>query len=237
MAGGGIHTGFEEPLSGLYTWPSALGSAVLTIRKNKVYGNGTGTDAAGGGIDVMWASGTIENNVVYENKFAGIRVGDGHVTNISHNTVVSNGLGGIVYHDGTSDGTTPCYDCRPHGDAPVPLTLKDNIIVYNGTAALRGMSTANAGYTTNGGYSLLYANNTGWAVTTPDCTYPANFRCYIAQYGFSASSPAPNDIFGDPLFTGMANDVYTLTESSPGSGAASDSGDRGAWGGTYPMDW
>jgi len=28
-----------------------------------------------------------------------------------------------------------------------------------------------------------------------------------------------------------------LTGSSPGSGTASDSGDKGAWGGSDPIDW
>jgi len=62
----------------------------------------------------------------------------------------------------------------------------------------------------------------------------------------------PNAIMADPLFTDRANAPpdYTLTGSSPGSGTASDSTDRGAWGGTgtfnipgqtqnydVPMDW
>jgi hypothetical protein len=47
----------------------------------------------------------------------------------------------------------------------------------------------------------------------------------------------PNDILDDPLFTDRANDDYTLTGSSPGSGTASDSGDKGGWGGSYPIDW
>ena len=76
-----------------------------------------------------------------------------------------------------------------------------------------------------------------------------NFRCLIGQYGFKTlywdytTNPAtlktqdPNDIVDDPLFTDRANDDYTLTGSSPGSGTASDSGDKGAWGGSYPIDW
>ena len=111
-AWGGIHTGWLEPVDGEFTWPGGSTPAQMTIRTNKVYGNGTGTDTAGGGIDVMYASGTIENNLVYENKYAGIRVGDGVLSGmtIRHNTVVDNGGGatldravaggGIVYHDG-----------------------------------------------------------------------------------------------------------------------------------------
>ena len=45
----------------------------------------------------------------------------------------------------------------------------------------------------------------------------------------------PNDIVDDPLFTDRANDDYTLTGSSPGSGTASDSGDKGAWVAATPL--
>ena len=34
-----------------------------------------------------------------------------------------------------------------------------------------------------------------------------------------------------------ANDDYRLQVGSPGDGTASDSGDKGAWGGSYPIDW
>jgi parallel beta-helix repeat protein len=254
---GGIHTGFEEPVSGEYTWPSAYGSAVLTIRKNKIYGNGAGTDDAGGGIDVMYASGTIANNVVYENKYSGIRVGDGHLTEISHNTVADNGGGstperpivggGIVYHDGyAGDGTTPCYYCRPHGTIPWNIDVTDNVIAYTAKAALRGM-----GFTSTGerDYNLLYANNMdpgGW-VTSPDCS-TSTWRCYLAQYGFYATGPLLNDLFDDPVFLNRADDDYYLDSSSPGIGWASDGTEMGAWGGTgtystpygtynVPMDW
>jgi len=47
---------------------------------------------------------------------------------------------------------------------------------------------------------------------------------------FSLKTQDPNDIVDDPLFTDRDNDDYTLTGSSPGSGTASDSGDKGACG-------
>jgi hypothetical protein len=161
---------------------------------------------------------------------------------IRHNTVVDNGGGttpeganrggGIVYHDNLADdGTTPCYYCRPHGNAPASTIVYDNVIAYTAKAALRGMRYADRDY------NLLYANNTGGFVTTPDCSYPATWRCYMGQYGGYNGVDALNDIFADPLFTDRANDDYTLTGSSPGSGTASDSGDRGAWGGSDPIDF
>ena len=208
---GGIGTGFEEPISGSYTWPQtgSTDSAVLTIRKNKIYGNGTSIDVAGGGINAMYASGVILNNVVYENKYAGIRVGDGvggsHVTNISHNTVVDNGGGttpdqavaggGIVYHDGyASDGTTPCYYCQPHGTNPNVITVKDNVIAYTAKAALIGNGFTNTLGSEERDYNLIYSNNPGAWWWTADCGYVAaggdysteqiDFKCINGQYGF-----------------------------------------------------
>ena len=310
---GGIHTGWLEPVDGEFTWPGGSTPALMTIRKNKVYGNGTGTDTAGGGIDVMYASGTIENNLVYENKYAGIRVGDGAAADVNnyctalddpypcctgnttgtcptymtirHNTVVDNGGGttpdqgvaggGIVYHDGyAQDGTTPCYYCRPYGTIPLSINVKDNVIAYTSKAALAGMGFTNTVGSEERDYNLIYSNNPGAWFWSADCGYPDSmeFKCVIGQYGFDTSyywdkgndsctasvSPYPcctgagtgtclgddklkltdpNDILDDPLFTDRANDDYTLTGSSPGSGTASDSGDKGAWGGSYPIDW
>ncbi|MFC1819014.1 right-handed parallel beta-helix repeat-containing protein [Thermodesulfobacteriota bacterium] len=294
-AWGGIHTGWNEPNDGAYTWPTTLGDAVLTIRKNKVYGNGDQTATAGGGIDVMHASGFIENNLVYDNDYAGIRVGDGVLSGmtIRHNTVVDNGGGttpeprsrvggGIVYHDGyDQDGSTPCYYCRPYGTIPLAINVKDNVIAYNSRAALAGMGYPNTVGSEERDYNLIYSNNPGAWFWSADCGYVAaggdystnqmNVGCLSGQYSFNPlywdydpvktlKSQDPNDIFDDPLFTDRANDDYTLTGSSPGAGTASDgdnssctgagtpyacctgSGtgtceDRGAWGGSYPIDW
>jgi parallel beta-helix repeat protein len=268
-AWGGIHTGWLEPIDGEFTWPGGSTPAQMYIRTNKVYGNGTGTNTAGGGIDVMYAYGAIENNLVYENKYAGIRVGDGVLSGmtIRHNTVVDNGGGatldravaggGIVYHDGyDSSGTTPCYYCRPLGTIPSSINVKDNVIAYNARAALAGMGITNTVGSEERDYNLIYSNNPGAWFWSADCGYPAaypdysqmNFRCMIGQYGFQTlywdynpvktlKTQDPNDILDNPLFTNRANDDYTLTGSSPGSGTASDSGDKGAWGGSYPIDW
>ena len=244
---GGIHTGWAEPIEGFYTWPSTPGSAVLTIRKNKIYGNGTANSSsavAGGGIDVLWGSGTIENNLVYGNALAGIRVGPGWNSAgvIRHNTVVGNGGGatsdfpsggaggGINYHDATDGAGGDCYDCTPHGTSPV-ITLKDNVITDNTKGAMRGMNFNNSGLDRD--YNLVWFNN-NTDIDVCLLSYPA-FFCYKYMYG--GVSPSPNDIIADPLYQNIATDDYRLTGSSPGSGAASDSGDMGAWGGTDPIDF
>jgi parallel beta-helix repeat protein len=278
---GGIHTGWLEPVDGEFTWPGGSTTAVMDIRTNKVYGNGAGTDTAGGGIDVMYASGSIENNLVYENKYAGIRVGDGVLSGmiIRHNTVVDNGGGttpdqavaggGIVYHDGyAQDGTTPCYYCRPYGTIPLAINVKDNVIAYTANAALPGMGYPNTVGSEERDYNLIYSNNPGAWFWTADCGYVAaggdystgqiDYKCLSGQYGFNPlywdnsvlKTQDPNDILAPPLFTDRANDDYRLcisagnpdpscTGTSPGSGAASDIGDMGAWGGTstYRIDW
>jgi hypothetical protein len=294
-AWGGIHTGWDEPNAGLYTWPTTLGDAVLTIRKNKVFGNGDQTATAGGGIDVMHASGFIENNLVYDNDYAGIRVGDGVLSGmiIRHNTVVDNGGGstpessrvggGIVYHDGYDQaGTTPCYYCRPYGTIPSSINVKDNVIAYNSRAALAGMGFTNTVGSEERDYNLIYWNNPGAFYWTGDCGYPDftatwDFACITGQYGFDSSryydkgnaeciasgNPYPcctgldtgtclgdnkwklvdpNDIMTDPLFTDRPNDNYQLKPTVSGGlsssdRAASDSGDKGAWGGSDPIDW
>jgi hypothetical protein len=134
--------------------------------------------------------------------------------------------------------------------------VKDNVIAYNARAALAGMGITNTVGSEERDYNLIYSNNPGAWFWSADCGYPAaypdytqmNFRCMIGQYGFPIlywdynpvemlKTQDPNDILDNPLFTNRANDDYTLTGSSPGSGTASDSGDKGAWGGSYPIDW
>jgi hypothetical protein len=239
---GGIHTGWWEPTYGFYTWPGTYGDVVVTIRKNKVYGNGTDTANAGGGIDVRHASGTIENNLVYDNKYAGIRVGLG-VTygtgmTIRHNTVVDNGRGGIVYHDDANN----CYSCST-GAIPYPpkTIVRDNIITDNGYAALRGINFPNTDGVWERDYNILYNNNNfGSPETGPgDCSTATKVAiCKIKQYGgFWGFNMDPNDIMADPFYKDYANNDFRLLEISPGYQSASDSGDRGAWGGSYPIDW
>jgi parallel beta-helix repeat protein len=108
---GGIHT-------------TGSGAPTVTIRRNKVYGNGGGSH--GGGIDVRHASGIIENNLVYKNYMGGIRFGDG-ITHIINNTVVSSGFnntkgGGIIYTDQIADYVTD----PPTGTAPETLFIRNN---------------------------------------------------------------------------------------------------------------
>jgi parallel beta-helix repeat protein len=149
----------------------------------------------------MHASGTIENNLVYENDYAGIRVGDGVLSGmtISHNTVVDNGGGttpersgaggGIVYHDGyAQDGSTPCYYCRPYGTIPSNINVKDNVIAYSAKPAFPGMGLPNTAAVERD-YNLIYSNSQAAWFMSADCGYPdftgsIDFICVNGQYGF-----------------------------------------------------
>ena len=63
-------------------------SAFLDVSQNKVYENGT--SGYGGGFNIRHASGTIYNNLVYENARCGIKYGN-YIDEIINNTVVDNG--------------------------------------------------------------------------------------------------------------------------------------------------
>ncbi|OEU80065.1 MAG: hypothetical protein BA865_02445 [Desulfobacterales bacterium S5133MH4] len=243
---GGIHTGTDVADGGGFS--GSMGSAILTIRQNKVHNNGMSN--YGGGIDVRHASGTIQNNLVYDNRRGGIRFGwqdefDPHVTSIRNNTVVSNGNatenlgGGIIY-----DSLSGAVNDSPEGIPPGKLFIRNNICAYNQRAGLRACFTNTQG-SEERDYNLLYSN-CGWN-GTPDCGWPnLNMQCANQQYGGCGAHweydprrvvlDYPNDIMANPLFRNMSVDDYELQTGSPAELAGDDGKDMGAYGGTYPID-
>jgi hypothetical protein len=242
---GGISTDHIDVSAGYPNYDGfkgTMGGADLWITKNYIHGNGKALNTIGGGINVRQATAIIENNVIYNNNRAGIRAGD-YVTDILNNTVVYNGgwdginMGGGIVYDSMAN---IALDSRPVGTPSSPINVKNNVIAYSKKAALRGMGFTNTPGAEERDYNLLYANNMGGFVTTPDCTLPATFRCYFAQYGFrSVPLVAPHDIFADPVFVDMTpgTEDYQLDTGSPGIGAGEGGTDMGAWGGADPMDW
>jgi hypothetical protein len=244
---GGIHTGSDAAGGGEFY--GTLGFAVLTIQQNKVHNNGSSNH--GGGIDVRHASGTIYNNLVYENHRGGIRFGD-YVTAIVNNTVVQNGQsglgGGITYDDLAGAVNDPAA-----GNPPGPLNITNNISVYNEKAGIRACFTNTLGAEERD-YNLVYANN-GTGET--DCGYPDSLimSCTNKQFGgcggyWNPSPPpyilldGPHNIIADPLFKDMANDDYRLQKviegdpfDSPAIGTGVGGADMGVYGGVFPMDW
>ncbi len=194
----GIHTGTDEAGGGGYP-PLKLGEAVLTIKQNKIYENGK--SGQGAGIDVRHASGTIENNLVYSNDRAGVRVGwenlsDDHITHIVNNTVVGNGSliqvepdvfegrgGGVIY-----DNLAGEINAQPGGALPGQLLIRNNIMAYNEMAGLRvgkmplddSGCPGNPVYSGDGinyrDYNLVYANHPWNGVfnrpNSEDCGWP-----------------------------------------------------------------
>jgi parallel beta-helix repeat protein len=239
---GGIHTGIDTADGGGFG--STLGTAVLTIEKNKIHENGQGT--MGAGIDVRHASGTIYNNLIYRNHRAGIRFGD-YITEIINNTVVSNGTadagGGVVYDDLAGEVDDP-----PAGVPPAPLLIRNNISAYNVKSGIRACFT-NTVDSEERDYNLVYSNN-GTGET--DCGWPdsINMRCANKNFGgcggkWNLPGPpkilpdGPNNNIADPLFvnTTPGNEDYHLQAGSPAENAGDDNLDMGAYGGSDPLDW
>lgn len=242
---GGIHTGLDLVNGGGFT--GAPGSAVLTIRGNKIHDNGQGI--AGGGIDVRHASGTIENNLVYKNNMGGIRYGD-WISAINNNTVVNNGQsgqgGGIAFDDLAG----PVSQNPPQGSPTNPIPIENNILAGNANAGVNA-GTLYSGGSTCGihvGYRQynLYSGNNGQAASCP----PFSPWCKRPQLGMCNENTG--EIFAVPQFVDAANDDYRLQSTSP----AVDSGDptfpndvsippgvglpdvdMGAYGGQYGINW
>ena len=242
---GGIHTGTDVADPGGFS--GAAGSAVLTIKQNKVYGNGG--SGYGGGIDVRHADGTIYNNLVYENHRGGIRFGD-WIDEIINNTVVDNGNatdekgGGIIYDDINAGHAV---NAAPAGTR-LELPIRNNICAYNEKAGIR------AGfYNTDGSeevaYNLLFDN---WGYG--DCSAaPNKLLCKKRQLGgYYLISDEDVLVWDDPLFVDRAADLYGLQESSPavdagdtfyGDDVSTPPGvgtliiDMGAYGGPDGIDW
>jgi parallel beta-helix repeat protein len=186
---GGIHTGDQSAGGGGFT--SAPGTAVLTIKKNKVYHNGL--SGYGGGIDVRHAGGTIYNNLVYKNHRAGIRFGD-NITAIINNTVVSNGNAttatngaGIVYDDLAGD-----VNAEPGGYASNEIPIKNNICTNNLKAGIRVNIDPDGACPTQRDYNLLCQNN---GITDITCPPPPPYYCEYMQLYMCPKNT--NEIFDD----------------------------------------
>lgn len=233
---GGLHTGGLSLVA--MSFLGNPGSAMLTIKGNKVHHNGQGN--LGGGLDVRHAAGSIENNLVYKNNMGGIRYndgtecivdggtpvctryGDGGITKITQNTVVSNGLSGagagIVYDNylGLSLSHEP-----PRGSPTVPVAdIKNNILVGNKNAGV------NAGTVWSGGATCpdhvghrqynLYSANNGRPASIPQPPMPFNTRPQLGM-----CNPNTGERFFPPGFVDATNDNYHLLLTSP----AVDTGD------------
>lgn len=247
---GGIHTGTDVVDPGGFD--GTPGSASVTVERNKVYGNGQ--SLYGGGIDLRHAAGTLYNNLVYENHRGGIRFGD-WITDIINNTVSDNGNdtedrgGGIIYDDINADPPEAVNEI-PSGTPPAPLYIRNNIATFNHKAGIRACFDMTDG-SEERDYNLVYGNfpwNDAQGKANPaDCLWPddTNMSCVNQQYGWCGSDwdhwPEllyPNDIMMDPLFVDRSNDNYQLQSGSPAISHPGDDGtQRGAYGGTYPLDW
>lgn len=224
----GIYTGQWSPPypQGGEGFDRTNGPVNLTIKRNKVYRNRAG-------MRLDHASGTISNNLVYNNSRAGIRfsgnsaaapfpgVDPWGITVIKNNTVVDNGGvlmgadigGGIVYdafYEAAGDFEDPTI-----GVPPAPLMIRNNISAYNVRAGIRACftNTVDPEESEERDYNLVYSNN-GTGET--DCGWPdsINMRCANKNFGgcggkWNLPGPpkilldGPNNIIGDPLFASI----------------------------------
>ncbi len=225
---------------------TANGPVQLTIRRNKIYENRAG-------MRLDHASGVITNNLVYSNTRGGIRFSGNSIspytpfsaewgiTEISNNTVVSNGShvtefdedrgGGIVYDDIsiTTDPTTGLtrnfYDRPQWNSSQNPHVIKNNITAWNMKAGVH-----DAVCSTLRDYNLYYGNN------SRDTFVPAQTgACYTGSPPNFAGNP--NEIFADPLFVDRSNGDYHLQPGSPAIASGDDGNDLGAYGGSDPITW
>ncbi|MEA1866732.1 MAG: right-handed parallel beta-helix repeat-containing protein [Thermodesulfobacteriota bacterium] len=222
---GGIHTGDQTAGGGGFS--GIPGSAVLTIKRNKVYNNGI--TGYGGGVDVRHASGTIYNNLVYKNHRAGIRFGD-YIDEIVNNTVVGNGQdntgAGIVYDD-----LAGAVNDSPSGYASNDIPIKNNICTNNEKAGINVKIGTSCACPENRDYNLLCRNH---GINTDTCSTPP-FFCILMQ--LMACRENLDEIFANPLFVDAANDNYHLQGTSPAKNAGDDLTDMGAYGGSDPITW
>jgi hypothetical protein len=202
------------------------GGAFLDVSQNKVYGNGI--SGYGAGMNIRHASGTIYNNLIYENTRCGIKYGD-YIDEIINNTVVGNGndmfdASGIVYDSLEGD----VNEWPTSGNGP-SIPIRNNISALNTRTGIKtGVTVCLSGDYRD--YNLLFGNN-----GTSDKLPPFNESYLMMQ--LCGCWPNDNEIFADPLFVdpdgvdniaGNGDDDYRIQVTSP----AADAGDE-----YYPLDY
>ncbi len=216
----------------------SAGPVNLTIKRNKVHDNRSG-------MRLDHASGTISNNLVYNNEKSGIRFSGFNVvsyspfgsawgiTSLTNNTVVDNGTGGdtpqgggIIYDDINNiwHPVVRSFFYSPVKNANQGLrTIENNITAYNVTPGIRD-ANCNVGRT----YNLFYFNN-GWEIAVK----PQTGGCSNGTPPFFTGNTG--ELFTDPLFIDRI--AYALQPGSPAVNSGSDGNDMGAYGGTDPITW
>lgn len=231
-------------------------ASLTTIKRNKIYDNRAG-------MRLDHASGTINNNLVYNHSRGGIRFSGNNIspyapfgaswgiTQIINNTVADNGsgdIGGGIEYDDINTDSRNFFDPPVGSTTQNPITIKNNIVANNNTAGIKFCAN-NSG--NNRSYNLFY-NNYG-CICEPggscgDCSHVFCRghhlgRCDHPSVGGNCCSEstwtnwATAEICGqDPLF----DTDYTLLGGSPAINAGDCGGppcDMGAYGGTDPITW
>ncbi len=155
--------------------------SLFDIRQNVICRNGME------GIEAEYARGDAFNNIIYENKDAGVKCVL-PATRVINNTIVGNTRSGIIIEVPES----------------MPVIM-NNIIAENMESGIRG---AGKGYS----YNLLFANS-----MTGNCdpAYLWCVRRQFGGYEDEKSYPTHHNMIMDPLFTDPARHDYHLSPDSP----------------------
>lgn len=168
---------------------------------NRVYNNGHASGSGlGAGILMSSGSGTVYNNLCYENGGAGIEIWRTSNSTVYHNLCHDNGRYGVDV--GRSTGTTS------------GTLIKNNIIIGNGSGPLRLLSSCTGTVATwnrlGSGESLdtsgdsggTYNNNVANAVDTDEWVDPNNATLASRDYNLKAGA--------DSIWDGTTNNVPTV---------------------------
>ncbi len=192
---------FDNGAAGIAAYSTAPIPPLLNLYRNRIYFNEGGGILVDNGISGEYG---ISNNLIYNNKRAGIACGlweesGNSVVDLSilHNTIVSNGSnerGAGIRND--SKGTVRIFN---------------NIIAYNYTTGIQNNNCSDASY------NLLYAN---WATSSFDeSSDEMLFLKSRLQYG-GCRGIGKGSMITEPLFTDPDNYDFTLLEDSPAKEAA-----------------
>jgi len=220
-------------------------STNVTIENSESYTNGSGQAASGEWLGAgIWVDTTqsgllIERNLVYANNLMGIYLDADNNATAAYNVVFRNGQSGAVdgggiavYGDGRTILANSVYGNTVYGNLTGGIKVRgtnltsgcENNTVENNiaTGSVSGPNFAVTGGCENSGADgagNTYAYNAFGSQSSNFIEYGASnylstYAVFDAAYGTSTHS-----VEGDPMFTNLGADDFTLQSSSPAIGA------------------
>jgi len=231
------------------------GPVQLTISRNKIHNNLSG-------MRLDHASGTISNNLVYNNTKSGIRFSGNDIvpyepfnvswgiTELTNNTVVDNGTVTDILD------TNGDYLYTARSGSGIVYDDINNLIIHDefNNPSDRNFFDPPVNNSEQGSRLIqnnIAASNATAGIKDAACTVERDYNLYYLNFGVEVFAPAviggcatgtppnlsgnPNEIFADPLFVDRIE--YQLQPGSPAMGSGNDNLDMGAYGGSSPITW